>query len=168
MKGIDYMLLVECKPDRTLAISLSSISLKKVEHAGNKAGVLKKLTENYENSIGIIDEDPSSTQPPDLRKFTEIEYLESKDIRILHHERLNNRLLILCPRLEEWIVKAAREAQIGLRDYHLPDNPVALHETINISIDRFEELLRELVQRSSRVKELQRLLRTSARRRSPR
>lgn len=163
------MLFVECKPDYELVISLASVPIKKVEHAGNKSGVLKKLvrrrgTPNYENSIGMIDEDPLSTQPPDLEKFREIEYLERYKIRILHYRWLNNRLLVLCPKLEEWIVEAAREARINLNDYGLPSDPRKLHEVINLGIKRFRELVEDLMNQSNRVKELQAQLKKRTRR----
>jgi len=164
------VLFVECKPDYSLATLMSS---KKVEHAGNKSGVLRKLVRgsgvpNFENSMGMIDEDPQSSQNPDLRQFTELERLNKARIKVLHYRWLNNSLVVLCPRLEEWIIAAAREAQIYLRDYDLPDDPVALHEVINLRTDRFEDLVKALVGRSSRIRELQRVLRESPRRRSMR
>lgn len=149
------MLFVECKPDFVLATSLTLIPLKKVEHAGNKSRVLKKLTENYENSIGIIDEDPLSIQPPDIKKFKEIEYSEKSKVKILLYKRLKNRVIVLCPRLEEWIVEAAKEAKIDLNKYNFPSNPEKLHEIINIRTERFQDLIEELLKKSKRVKELQ-------------
>ena len=162
------MLFVECKPDYSLATLLSS---KKVEHAGNKSGVIKKLVrgsgmQNFENSTGMVDEDPLSSQNPDLNQFTELERLNKAKIKVLYYRWLNNSLIVLCPRLEEWIIAAAREAQIRLRDYDLPDSPATLHEVINLRTDRFEDLVESLRDRSARVRELQRLLRKSVRRRS--
>ena len=163
------MFFVECKPDHELVRSLASVPIEKVEHAGNKSGVVKKLTRhrgapNYENSVGMIDEDPLSTQPPDLEKFREIRYLGRHKIRILHYRWLNNRLLVLCPRLEEWIVEAAREARINLNEYGLPSDPRKLHEVINLGIKRFRDLVEDLMKQSNRVKELQAQLKKRARR----
>jgi hypothetical protein len=164
------MLFVECKPDYALVALLSP---RKVEHAGNKVGVIKKLVRspgvpNFENSMGMVDEDPLSTRDPDLRHFTELARSNRAKIKVLHYRLLNNRLIVLCPRLEEWIIAAAREAQVRLTDYNLPDNPTALHEIINLRTDNFEDLIKTLRGRSSRVGELQRLLKESANRRSTR
>jgi hypothetical protein len=148
------MFIVECKPDAILIKSLTPAS-RKVKHAGNKPLVLRKLMRNYKNSTGIIDEDPQSIQPPDMRRFREIKFSEEDKFKVLHHKQRNNRLLVLCPRLEEWIIEASREANIDLRGYGLPNDPDELHETINIGIERFQRLVRELKKRSSRVKALQ-------------
>lgn len=155
---------MECKPDYALARLLSS---RKIEHAGNKSGVLKKLVRgsgvpNFENSAGMVDEDPLSSRNPSLKQFTELERLDEVNIKFLHYKWLNNRLIILCPKLEGWIIAAAKEAQVRLRDYDLPDNPESLHAVINLKTDNFEDLIRCLRDRSTRIRELQRLLRESA------
>lgn len=90
-----------------------------------------------------------------MRGFREIKFSEKDKFRILHHNQRNNRLMVLCPRLEEWVIEASREANIGLRRYGLPSDPDELHETINIRIERFQRLVRELRKRSNRVKALQ-------------
>jgi len=153
------MFLGECKPEMVLITSLTTVSRKKREHAGGKTRVLRKLTRNYRDSKGIIDEDPHSTQPPDIRRFREIEYSKNNNLRILHHAQRNNRLIVLCPRLEEWIIQAAREVNIDLRRYELPTHPDELHEIINIRIEKFQRLIEELMQRSNRVRALRRYMR---------
>jgi len=95
--------VVECKPDRTLVKSL--IPGQRIEHAGNKSGVLRRLTRNYENSIGLIDQDPASHQPPDLEKFREIRSDTSNKLKVLYFNRKRNFIVIPCPKLEEWIMK---------------------------------------------------------------
>lgn len=148
------MFIVECKPDAAL-IKLLISTPRKVKHAGNKPLVLRKLMRNYENSTGIVDEDPHSIQPPDMRRFKEIEFSEENKFKILHYNQRNNRLLVLCPRLEKWIIEASKEANIDLRKHKLSDDPDELHEIINIRIERFQRLIRELKKKSNRVKTLQ-------------
>jgi len=147
------MYLVECKPDTVLVKSLTLTSRKNIKHAGNKSELLKKLTECYGNSKGIIDEDPWSIQPPHLRKFREKHDLTNFNFKILHQTSKNNTLIVLRPRLEEWILEAAHEANIDLKKYDLPDDPVKLHECINIQIDKFQKLVEEL-SRGNRFREL--------------
>lgn len=153
------MLFVECKPDFALIISLSCLPKEKVEHAGNKTGVLRKLVKgsdrpNYENSIGIVDEDPLSMQVPDFRKFNEIESLQEYGIRILRYKWLNNHIVVLCPQLEGWIINASREANVDVSRYGLPCDPNTLHALINANIESFGKLLEELSRKSARVKKL--------------
>jgi len=147
------MYLVECKPDAVLVKSLTLTSRKNIEHAGNKSELLKKLTERYGNSKGMIDEDPWSIQPPYLRKFREKYDLTSFNLKILHQTSKNNTLIMLRPRLEEWVLEAAHEANIDFKKYDLPNDPIKLHECINIQIDKFQRLVEDLA-RSNRLREL--------------
>jgi uncharacterized coiled-coil protein SlyX len=156
------MYLVECKPDEILIKVLTSASRRQIRHAGNKSELLKKLTERFTNAKGMVDEDPLSHQPPHLRKFEEKHELAMYDLKVLHQKSGNNTLIVLCPRLEDWILKAAREANINLESYGLPDNPEKLHEQINIKTDNFQKLVENVQAKSERLKKLkQRLLRNN-------
>lgn len=150
------MPVAECKPDVAF---LASILRRRVEHAAGKSRVIRKLMRNYENSIGMVDEDPDSIQPPDMQRFREIESSQRGQFKILHHNPRNNRLIVLCPKLEEWIIEAAREANIDLDSFRLPDNPDELHEIINLRTERFQKLIEELRKKSNRVGALKRHLR---------
>jgi hypothetical protein len=153
------MFVVECKSDEALVTSLASVSRRRVDHVYGRSRVLRKLVRNYENSVEVVDEDPDRAHSHDIQRFREIDYLERDRLRILHHNQRNNRLLVLCPRLEEWIIEASREANIDLRRYNLPNDPDELHEIINIRIERFQRLLKELMRRSRRVRALRNRLR---------
>jgi len=152
------MYLVECKPDTVLIKTLTLTSRKNIEHAGNKSELLKKLTERYDNSKGIMDEDPWSIQPPNLQKFKEKQDITRHNLKILHQTSKNNTLIVMRPRLEEWILEAAREANTNLEKYNLPNDATRLHEQINIKIDKLEELLIDLKQKSKRFKILKKYL----------
>jgi hypothetical protein len=153
------MYLVECRPDAVLVISLTSASKKNIIHAGNKSELLKRLTERQTNSKGIIDEDPWSVQPPHLQKFEETQNLTNYKFKILRHATKNNILIILRPRLEEWILEAANEVNVDVRTYNLPNDATTLHEQINIRIDKFQELVQDLKRKSNRMKVLKAHLR---------
>jgi len=149
------MFVAECDPDVALVEILTSPSRRRIKHAGGKSMVIRKLMRSHENSIGIIDEDPNRFQPEDIQRFTETNFMNRDQIRILHHNQRNNRLIVLCPRLEEWIIGASREAHMDLRNYNLPNDPNQLHEIINIRITKFRQLVKDLLrQRSSRVRSL--------------
>lgn len=148
------MYLVECKPDEVLVKTLTLASRKNIRHAGNKTELLKKLTEHYCDTIGIIDEDPESIQPPHLQKFKEKQDLTSYNFKILHQKSKNNTLIMLRPRLEEWILAAAKEANVDLEKYKMSNDPIELHKQINIQIDKFQKLVNNLKTESNRLKEL--------------
>jgi len=154
------MYLVECKPDAILIRSLTLASRKEIEHSGNKSHLLKKLTENYTNSKGMIDEDPGRIQPAPLQKFKEEQDLTIYDLRIMHQATRNNMLIILRPTLEDWILKAAREANIDPKEYNLPNESIGLHGQINFLLDKFQKLLDELRIESNRLRELKKYLTT--------
>jgi len=154
------MYLVECKPDEIIVDSLTLATRENVRHAGNKSELLKILTTRYENSKGIVDEDPGRIQPPQLQKFQEQQDLTTYNLRILHQASRNNMLIILCPTLEEWILKAAREANVDPKEYSLPDEPIRLRHQINFLLDKLQRLLDELRTKSNRLRELKKYLTT--------
>ena len=153
------MFVVECETEVVLVGILASISAKRIEHPAGKSRVISQLMRSYEDAVGVIDEDPNSTQPPDIKRFKEIEFPERHKIKMLHHNQRNNRLAILCPKFEEWIIGAAREANVNMNQYNLPNDPDELHGIVNIKATRLHELIEELNQTSPRVKALRAFLR---------
>ena len=144
------MIYVECKPDFILVNNLGA-SKKEIIHGGGKAEVCRKMMKT-ENCIGLVDEDPASIQPPYLRKLKIKTELSQHGIKILKDDKRNNYLIILCPKLEEWIIKATIEAKIDIRKYNLPNDPDKLHSIININIKKFEKLLVKLKEESNRMR----------------
>lgn len=148
------MHIVECDPDVILVSSLASISERRVYHAGGKHRVLRKLL-NQRDSIGMIDQDPDRTQPQKfLQRFVEIENSDRNKLKILHYSRRNDRLIILCPKLEDWIIETCRNANVELRKYNLPDDSTQLHEIINFRLNRFQQLIEDLIRLSDRMRTL--------------
>jgi|Deesub1362B_J571_1020462.scaffolds.fasta_scaffold05732_4 hypothetical protein len=151
------MIFVECKPDRVLVESITGISRRKIRHAGNKPRVCKEL-ERRRNCKGLVDEDPWSVQPPYLRRMVVVEDLSSFGIKILYDESRSNYLVVLCPRLEEWILEAAKEAKIDLRKYGLPRDVERFHREVSVGLVKFERLISDLKGHSERIEMLKRSL----------
>jgi hypothetical protein len=147
------MIYTECKPDSALVKTLG-ISKKQIIHVGNKPDVCKRL-EKHKNCNGLVDEDPFSVQPLYLKKLQEKENLSDCGLKILNDNSKNNDLIILCPRLEEWVLKAAKEADLDISRYNLPDDGEQLHKVINLDIRKFETLIKDLKGKSEMVKALQ-------------
>jgi|Deesub1362A_J573_1020465.scaffolds.fasta_scaffold01294_7 hypothetical protein len=144
---------VECKPDYVLVKKVADIPQKKIIHAGNKAEVCKRLKKGS-NCIGLVDEDPGSGQPSYLKKMKKER--ELGDFKVLS-DKNGNRLIILCPRLEAWILRCAAEANIDVKKYNLPNNDVKLHGIINANIEKFEKLIDDLL-KCEKIKSLKKLL----------
>lgn len=151
------MYLVECNPDEALVKTVTMSSGRNIKHAGNKSELLKVLSQRFDNSKGLMDEDPLSIQPPHLAKFHEIHDLTRCNIKILEQKSRNNTIIMLCPRLEDWILQAAKEANVSPAQFGLPDDPIKLHEQINIRIDKFQKLL-DALKTSKRLQELKKAL----------
>lgn len=133
---------VECKPDYTLVKTITEVPKRRINHAGNKSEVCKNLRK-HNMCIGLVDEDPLSVQPSYLAGL-EVEDLSSHQMKILHDSSRDNSVVVLCPRLEDWILKTAQEASVDVRNYGLPNDDVRLHEEINGNLERFEKLLGDL------------------------
>lgn len=143
----------ECKPDSALVRTLG-IHKKEIIHLGGKPNVCKQL-EKRENCRGLIDEDPFSVQPPYLKKLQVNEDLSGYGLKILNDNHRNNDLILLCPRLEEWVLEAAKEADIDIQKYNLPDDGERLHKEISLNIDKFEKLIIDLKGKSKMIKALE-------------
>lgn len=130
-------------------------SIKKIIHANNKGNVCKKLQKN-KNAIGVVDEDPESAQPSYIGKLQL--YNHEYDIKHFREKKSGNVLIVLCPRLEDWILKASKEAGIQVEDFGLPAHANELHKVINSRLDYFTKLLDEFKGKSKMINALQVLL----------
>ena len=134
--------IVECNNDETLIIELTKATRRQIHHAGNKAEVLKKL-DTSDGCIGIIDEDPEDPQPKKLRsvRLDHVEY----DIKVGKYK--GNIIVVLCPELEEWVAKVAKntgiQKEINAKD--LEDER------------KFETVIRELISSNPEPEPIRRL-----------
>ncbi|MFQ5891233.1 MAG: hypothetical protein ACE5HW_00375 [Candidatus Methanofastidiosia archaeon] len=150
------MIYVECKPDFTLVNSITDIPKREIIHAGNKSELCKKL-EKEKNCMGLVDEDPWSGQPSYIKRMRKKDGLSRYELKVLHDNSRDNNLVVICPRLEEWILRTAKEAGIDVRRYNLPNNDRKFREIINIKIDNFERLIGDLKDHN-KLKTLRKLL----------
>ncbi|MHA1267051.1 MAG: hypothetical protein ACTSRS_17565 [Candidatus Helarchaeota archaeon] len=72
----------------------------------------------------------------------------------------NSVLIVLCPRLEEWIIKAADLCKMNMESkFNLPRDPRRLKRIINYRLENLKRLINELRGISQRVSKLEKLLR---------
>lgn len=139
------MIIVECNPDQALVRALG-IPRRDVQDAGNKGNICNRLIRG-ERLIGLMDEDPQATQP---RYFKELQPVNERHrVRVLQDPRRAHLVLLLCPRLEEWILAIATGMGMNVEDWNLPSDAKELHKIRNDRLPQFENLVRELDRRGS-------------------
>jgi len=134
------MIYIECYPDLALVRSLIHVTRRDVDHEFKGKGAICNQLRKQGNSKGLLDEDPLSPQPNYLKTAKVKDDLSEHGIKVLQDVN-HNSIIVLCPRLEEWILEAAKEAGRDIRRYKLPANADELHREININLDKFEKLL---------------------------
>ena len=123
--------LVECNADEAVLRALG-ISKKQLRHEHCKGEVVKQVRK-FDCATGLIDEDPASAQPRDLDNYKQVQAAEG--LRLLaRRDDKNKSLIIICPRLEDWLIQRAKSSGIRPEDFGLPSNPDRLH-----SIPRYEQ-----------------------------
>jgi len=149
-------LYVECKPDETLALALGVLR-RDLEHALNRPGVCNQLARRRE-TIGMVDEDPNSPAPTYMKQFEERSW--EHGIRLLHDPERHNRLVVISPRMDEWLVQTARSAGIKMTDFGFEsDSGRLLHGEINRRLENVKRLgLTLLSARNPRILRLQSLI----------
>lgn len=148
----------ECKADTALLIAILGVSKREVVHeTKGKDEVCKSLQRNT-RSTGMIDEDPGAVQPLYLKSLMLQEDLPERGLKRFLDQARGNYLVVLCPRLEEWILRTAAESGLKTQDYGLPDSPSPLHRRLEHETGQFIQLVNDL-KNSSRISNLRRLLR---------
>jgi hypothetical protein len=146
---------LECLPDECLAKTLGH-SNGDIYHHNDKGRVCRYMQSN-KNVVGMVDEDPNSAQPPYLRSLKEVSFIHN--IRSLEDSTMRNRLVVLCPRLEEWIIKVCDLNQVDITQFGLSKRGNDLHREINGKLKNLESLILHLRDKKApEIKHLDKLL----------
>lgn len=145
------MIYPECEADTAL-VKAFGIPRKEVEHSHGKGNVCNRL-EKTKNSKGLVDEDPLSAQPTYIGRLKPL--LNKHGVKLLLDEKNQNHLIVLCPRLEDWILNVTKEVNIDVLKYGLPNDPNRLREALNIKLDKFKDLIDNIKQKSEMLKTLE-------------
>ena len=89
---------------------------------GGIGNVINKVAKE-ENVIGIIDEDPGQPKPRSFEQFYADKDEQKYHLKFYRHKNNNNLLIVLCPKLELWILKVAELAKIDIVKHHLANEP---------------------------------------------
>ena len=140
--------LVECDADEAVLRALG-VTKKQLLHFGGKGNVINRL-KKLPGTTGIVDEDPASAQPRDFNNYQE-EVQTTEGLRLLTRQgKGGQRLILVCPKLEDWLIHRAKSMGVEPENYGLPADPNRLH-----SIPRYEQkegfcrFLAELKERDS-------------------
>lgn len=146
------MIAVECYADTRMVLTLGAAT-RAVSHARGKGQVLDMLRQGRA-SVGLVDEDPASAEYPEMRNYQLMETVGS--LRLLRHRgAAERRLIMICPRLEEWLLGRAEQAGIDPAQWGLPSDPRKLHNSGRYDRHpRFKSFVERLLQIDVEVKKL--------------
>jgi hypothetical protein len=150
------MIYVECYPDTVLVRTLTGLGPREIGHEGGKSKVVSRVSKGS-NTTGLVDEDPLQVQPPYLLRMETLLDEAGRGLRLLRDSDRANHIVVLCPRLEDWVVRAAREAGVNLDDYSLPGDARLLHRVIKERLSSFQRLVEDL-RNADRLRSLHGLL----------
>lgn len=152
------MIYVECKPDTVLVRTLTGLPAREViDEPKGKNGVVGRVMSSR-NARGLVDEDPLTVQHSYLMSMHLSRDEPATGLRLLHDRIRGNNIVLLCPKLEDWVVRAARDAGTDLQDYNLPRDARQLHGVINHRLSNFQRLV-EALNNTPRLRALAGLLR---------
>ena len=135
-------IFVECNADEPLVRVLTGFNENIIKHSFNKNKVIKRIRGNPK-TIALVDEDPNEADHPFLLSM--IEQKEKSKHNIIFREAENGSIsIILCPRLENWIIKIANDGDKDLEKFNLPNIPEKLHILINSRLDDFINFLNDV------------------------
>ena len=155
------MIYVECKPDGILVRHLTGLPRRQVVHeVKGKPGVCNRLMRG-KDLVAMVDEDPGTTQPVYMTQLSLSHESPNAGLKLYYDRTRNNRVVVLCPRLEEWLLRTAADLGLSMRDYGLPERANRLHSVINQDERKIQRLLSDMSNAASpRLLELGRLLTT--------
>ena len=151
--------ILECKADEALAKAVG-VPRQSVQHFLGRGRVCNRLA-HVTRTTGMMDEDPEVTKP---LYFSCLVYLSGDHaIQFFLDKERDNRVLVLRPRLEEWLVQTAKDSSCKMTDYGFAsDNGVRLHGEINQRLDSLRKLAQDLLKaESKRMLRLRELLNQS-------
>ncbi len=138
------MIAVECHVD-TYLIKRLGVSKKKRHHAESKGRVLKFLEKDERCTLGLVDEDPNSSQPRLLDKYSLVfDEFDRSGLRLLSYK--DKYLIMVRDDIEHWLCNRANHNNIDLKNYKLPRDPVKLHSIPRLDKRRnFQKFIDDLI-----------------------
>jgi hypothetical protein len=138
------MIYVECYADEVLVRAITGLPPREISHElKGRSRVVNRVSRGRARK-GLVDEDPATIQPAYFSHMNVLQDLPGMGLRLLRDNARDNYIVVICPRLEEWIVRAARDTGIDLARYSLPSDPGMMHREINDRLSSFQRLVEDL------------------------
>jgi hypothetical protein len=136
---------VECYPDEAVLRALG-VPKKQLLHEARKGEVFNWLKRNA-GAAGMVDEDPDSAPPRDFVSYQQIQASEGL-LLLVRRGSSGQKLIVVRPRLEEWLIQRAKVSGVDPRDYQLPSTARELNDIPRYDQkDGFRRFLAELTGR---------------------
>ena len=122
------MIYLECYADEALVKSFG-IPSKRIKHAFSKGEVCNMLRK-ANDAVGIVDEDPTAGKSMYEKQM--LQYIVHEDDKLIFCEdsKSCNRLILIRPRLEEFILRIVKENGFNMESYRLSSVPKRLHDEL--------------------------------------
>ncbi|MCU0916529.1 MAG: hypothetical protein MUC88_18480 [Planctomycetes bacterium] len=122
---------VECYPDEAVLRALG-VPRRFLLHEPRKGEVFNWLRKTPA-ATGMVDEDPDSAQPRDLISYQQVQAGEGL-LLLTRQGNSGQRLIVVRPRLEDWLIQRAKICGVDPKRYQLPGTAKELHD-----IPRYEQ-----------------------------
>lgn len=145
---------MECFADVALARAVGVLR-GQIRHEGDKGNVLKALRKSAAG-IGLVDDDGKGPRFGLLKEYREIE-LRHDLVLMNHADGSPRRVVIICPRLEDWLYARAKWSGLEPVRFGFPADADRLHSIPRYERNpRFAEFLAELKERDPAFRDLAR------------
>lgn len=138
-------IFVECYADEHFLLNLG-FAKKAIRHHENKYELIKALNKQR-NKIALIDADPNSKHEEILDRYALKDDLEG--IKHYHDKKSGNRIFLIYPQLEGWLISEAKKNKIDLTAHGLSANYAELHRKLHRSPDKHKQLIQRLFDKKS-------------------
>ena len=155
------MIYLECYADEALLKSFGATS-KMIKHAFSKGEVCNMLRKAT-NSVGVVDEDPNAGKSSYEKFMLQRMVYEDAKIILCEDKKSGNKLAIVRPRLEDLIIKIAKDNKIEIESYSLSPLPKRLHDELTFRKNRqkfkdLNRLLSDLLMKEKALIELRKFI----------
>lgn len=134
------MIFIECYADEALIRSFG-VTSKMIKHAFSKGEVCNMLRKTT-CAVGLVDEDPNAGKSAYEKLMLQCIIHEDAKIILCEDKKSGNKLALVRPRLEEFILRIAKENKIVMESYSLSSLPKRLHDDLMFRRNKkkFEDL----------------------------
>lgn len=155
------MVFVECTRDVNFVRALG-VQRAKIVHAGGKGEVIKRIDRwlrKYPGSpvAGLVDEDPGTKPPAGFNSYRQ--HRSEPGYAVYEHNQHQAQLVVLRPRLEEWLYARAKECGLEPSSFGLPPKAGELHSLPpRARAECFERFVQALLAKDSAVQGVKQVL----------